>query len=176
MATLNDLRTKGGVIVTAVIALGLVAFLLGDLFSSGSIFTSRANRVGKINGQNIEYQEYAYQVEYVKNIYTSLYGSSAFDAAQYDAIYNEAWNDLVMANAYAPSFNKMGLMVTDAEVVDMIQGGFLSPIITTFFSDPATRTYSPELLRNFLAQVETNQMAYDLWNYIKKKAAEQRLV
>ena len=113
MATLNDLSTKGGVIVTAVIALGLVAFLLGDLFSSGSIFTSRANRVGKINGQNIEYQEYAYQTEYVKNIYTALYGSSAFDAAQYDAIYNEAWNDLVMANAYAPSFNKMGLMVTD---------------------------------------------------------------
>ena len=176
MATLNDLRTKGGVIVTAVIALGLVAFLLGDLFSSGSIFTSRANRVGKINGQNIEYQEYAYQTEYVKNIYTALYGSSAFDAAQYDAIYNEAWNDLVMANAYAPSFNKMGLMVTDAEVVDMIQGGFLSPIITSFFSDPATRTYSPELMRNFLSQVEGNQMAYDLWNYIKRKAAEQRLV
>lgn len=176
MATLNDLRTKGGVIVTIVIAVGLVAFLLGDLFSSGSIFTSRANRVGKINGQNIEYQEYAYQTEYVKNIYTALYGSSAFDAAQYDAIYNEAWNDLIMANAYAPSFQKLGLMVTDQEVVDMIQGGFLSPVITSFFADPTTRTYSPELLRNFLAQVESNQMAYDLWNYIKKKAAEQRLI
>lgn len=176
MATLNDLRTKGGVIVTAVIALGLVAFLLGDLFSSGSIFSSRANRVGKINGQNIEYQEYAYQTEYVKNIYTALYGSSAFDAAQYDAIYNEAWNDLVMAHAYAPSFNKLGLMVTDAEVVDMIQGGFLSPIITTFFADPATGAYSSDILKNFLAQVESNPMAYDLWNYIKKKAAEQRLV
>ncbi len=176
MATLNDLRTKGGVIVTIVIALGLIAFLLGDLFSNGSIFTSRANRVGKINGQNIEYQTYAYQTEYVKNIYTALYGSSAFDAAQYDAIYNEAWNDLVMANAYAPSFARMGLTISDQEVVDMIQGGFLSPIITSFFSDPTTGGYNPEFLRNFLAQVETNQMAYDLWNYIKKKAAEQRLV
>ncbi len=176
MATLNDLRTKGGVVVTAVIALGLVAFLLGDLFSSGSIFTSRANRVGKINGQNIEYQEYVLQTEYVKNIYSSLYGSSAFDAAQYDAIYNEAWNDLVMANAYSPSFEKLGLTVTDAEVVDMIQGGFLSPVITAFFSDPETGSYNPEFLRNFLQQVEGNQMAYDLWNYIKKKAAEQRLL
>ncbi|MBO7300499.1 MAG: SurA N-terminal domain-containing protein [Tidjanibacter sp.] len=176
MATLNDLRTKGGVIVTAVIALGLVAFLLGDLFSNGSVFTSKANRVGKINGQNIEYQEYAYQTEYVKNIYSALYGTSAFDAAQYDAIYNEAWNDLVMANAYASSFGKLGLVVSEQEVVDMIQGGFLSPVITSFFSDPTTRTYSPELLRNFLAQVESNQVAFDLWNYIKKKAVEQRLV
>ena len=176
MATLNDLRTKGGVIVTAVIAIGLVAFLLGDLFSSGSIFTSRANRIGKINGQNIEYQEYAYQTEYVKNIYTALYGTSAFNTAQYDAINNEAWNDLVMANAYASSFAKLGLVVSEQEVVDMIQGGFLSPVITSFFSDPATGTYSPELLRTFLSQVEGNQMAYDLWNYIKKKATEQRLV
>ena len=176
MATLNDLRTKGGVIVTAVIALGLVAFLLGDLFSNGSVFTSKANRVGKINGQNIEYQEYAYQTEYVKNIYSALYGTSAFNAAQYDAIYNEAWNDLVLANAYAPSFGKLGLTVSDQEVVDMIQGGFLSPIITGFFSDPNTGAYSPAFLRDFLAQVETNQVAYDLWNYIKKKASEQRLV
>ena len=176
MATLNDLRTKGGIVVTIVIALGLIAFLLGDLFSSGSIFTSRANRVGKIDGKNIEYQEYAVQTEYVKNIYSSLYGTSAFDTAMYDAIYNEAWNDLVMANAYAPSFEKMGLMVTDAEVVDMIQGGFLSPIIQGFFSDPTTGAYSPEFLRSFLSQVETNQMAFDLWNYIKRKAAEQRVV
>lgn len=176
MATLNDLRTKGGILVTVVIAIGLVAFLLGDLFSSGSIFTSRANRVGKINGQNIEYQEYAVQTEYVKNIYTALYGSSAFDAAQYDAIYNEAWNDLVMTNAYAPSFNRLGLTISDEEVVDMIKGGFISPVISSFFADPATGTYSPDILRNFLAQVEGNQMAYDLWNYIKKKAAEQRLV
>lgn len=176
MATLNDLRTKGGVIVTAVIALGLVAFLLGDLFSNGSVFTSKANRVGKINGQNIEYQEYAYQTEYVKNIYSALYGTSAFNAAQYDAIYNEAWNDLVLANAYAPSFTKLGLAVSEQEVVDMIQGGFLSPIITSFFADPATGEYNPAFLRDFLAQVETNQMAYDLWNYIKKKASEQRLV
>lgn len=176
MATLNDLRTKGGVLVTVVIAIGLVAFLLGDLFSSGSIFTSRANRVGKINGQNIEYQEYAVQTEYVKNIYTALYGSSAFNAAQYDAIYNEAWNDLVMANAYAPSFNRLGLTISDEEVVDMIQGDFLSPVISSFFADPTTGTYNPEILRSFLAQVEGNQMAYDLWNYIKKKAAEQRLV
>ena len=58
----------------------------------------------------------------------------------------------------------------------MIQGGFLSPIIQGFFSDPATGAYSPEFLRNFLSQVETNQMAFDLWNYIKRKAAEQRVV
>ncbi len=176
MATLNDLRTKGGLLVTIVIALGLVAFLLGDLFSSGSIFGSRANRVGKINGKNIEYQEYLVQTEYVKNIYSSLYGSSAFDAAQYDAIYNEAWNDLVMANAFTPSFQKLGLTISDAEIVDMIQGGFLSPVITGFFSDPNTGVYSADVLRNFLAQVESNPMAYDLWNYIKKKAAEQRLI
>lgn len=176
MATLNDLRTKGGVIVTAVIALGLIAFLLGDLFSNGSIFASRANRVGKIAGNNIEYQVYANQTEYVKNIYSSLWGTTAFDSQQYDMIYNEAWNDLLLANSYNPSFEKMGLTVSDAEMVDMIQGAYVSPVISSFFADPATGVYSPEVLRGFLAQVETNEMAYNLWNYIKKRVAEQRVV
>ena len=176
MATLNDLRTKGGVIVTVVIALGLIAFLLGDLFSNGSIFTSRANRVGKIAGNNIEYQVYANQTEYVKNIYSSLWGSSAFDAQQYDMIYNEAWNDLLMSNSYKPSFEKMGLTISDAEMVDMIQGAYVSPVIRSFFADPSTGVYSPEMLKGFLSQIESNEAVYNIWNYIKRRVAEQRLV
>lgn len=176
MATLNDLRTKGGVIVTVVIALGLIAFLLGDLFSNGSIFTSRANRVGKIAGNNIEYQVYANQTENVKNIYSQLWGTTAFDAQQYDMIYNEAWNDLLMNNSYKPSFEKMGLIISDAEMVDMIQGAYVSPVIRSFFADPATGVYSPEVLKGFLSQVESNEAAYNIWNYIKRRVAEQRLV
>ena len=172
MATLNDLRTKGGVIVTVVIALGLIAFLLGDLFSNGSIFTSRANSVGKIAGNNIEYQVYANQTEYVKNIYSSLWGSSAFDAQQYDMIYNEAWNDLLMSNSYQPSLEKMGLTISDAELVDMIQGAHISPVIRSFFADPATGAYSPEVLKGFLSQIESNENVYNIWNYIKRRAAE----
>ena len=56
MPSLNNLRTKGGVIVTIVIFLALIAFLVGDFFSGGStLFNARKMRVGSINGKNIDY-------------------------------------------------------------------------------------------------------------------------
>ena len=59
MASLNTLRTKGGVIVTIVIFVALLAFLIGDVFTSGSsLMNSRKMRVGEINGKNIGYVEF----------------------------------------------------------------------------------------------------------------------
>lgn len=166
MATLNDLRTKGGVIVTVVIAVGLVAFLLGDLFSSGSTFSSRASRVGKINGKNIEYQEFLVHAENVKNIYAMVQGSSAFDSAAYDAIYQEAWNDMLMTYSFKPSFEKLGLTISEAEMKDMVNGNFISPVFNA----------APEVLYSFLAAAQSDPAAYQRWTYFKKVASEQRLM
>lgn len=177
MATLNELRTKGGVIVTAIIAIALVAFLLGDLFSSSSTsLNSRRTRVGVIDGKNIGYNEYADRTDAVKNVYQSLWGTTAFSNEQYDMVYDEAWNDMVFTNSYAPSFARMGLTVSPEEQVDMIRGEYLSPIVMSFFADPATGTFSPEYLRNFLSQVSTNPTAALLWNYIKERITQERLM
>lgn len=166
MATLNDLRTKGGVIVMIVIAVALVAFLLGDLFSSGSTFSSRASRVGKINGKNIEYQEFLVHTENVKNLYAMMQGSSAFDSETYDAIYQEAWNDMIMTYSFAPSFQRLGLTISEAEMKDMVNGKYISPVFNA----------SPDVLYSFLAAAQSDPAAYQRWNYFKKIASEQRLM
>ena len=53
MATLNTLRTRGGVIVSIVIGIALLAFLLGDLSSAGNMMNARKMRVGEIDGNKI---------------------------------------------------------------------------------------------------------------------------
>ncbi len=53
MATLNTLRTRGALFLSIVIGVALIAFLLGDLATAGSIFQSRKNRVGQIYGKNM---------------------------------------------------------------------------------------------------------------------------
>ena len=55
MATLNTLRTRGGVIVSIVIGIALLAFLLGDLSSAGNMMNARKMRVGEIDGNKIGY-------------------------------------------------------------------------------------------------------------------------
>ena len=54
MATLNTLRTRGGIVVSIVIGIALLAFLLGDFGNQGaSAFQERKMRVGEINGEKI---------------------------------------------------------------------------------------------------------------------------
>ena len=45
MVTLNTLRTRGGVIVSIVIGIALLAFLLGDFSSAGNMMQSRKMRI-----------------------------------------------------------------------------------------------------------------------------------
>ena len=140
MATLNDLRTKGGIVVTVVIALGLVAFLLGDLLGNGSIFAPKQDTVvGKIDGQEIEYLDFMEKYEQVKAVYG---GSSSVEAQE---MFNDmVWSDIVLEEAYMPSFEEMGMMVTEEELLDMISGQFVSPYLLSQFQ------YNPEAFYAFL--------------------------
>ena len=49
MATLQKIRNRGGVLVSIVIGLALVAFIVGDALSSGASLINRSrNKVGEV--------------------------------------------------------------------------------------------------------------------------------
>ncbi len=59
MATLQNIRNKGPLLVI-VIGVALLAFVLGDLFSSGSLLVGKArDRAFVVNGEVITTQEYS---------------------------------------------------------------------------------------------------------------------
>lgn len=175
MATLNDLRTKGAVILSIIIGVALIAFLLGDFLNTGSsLINSRKMRVGEIDGNKIGYTEYNNQTTYYTNIYQMLWGTTSLNAQQYEMVYNMAWENLLLKDSYEPSFNRMGLTVSKAEQVDMINGVYVSPVITSMFTNPQTGTFEPEIMNGFLANVEANSDAYQLWSYIKEQIVYQR--
>lgn len=48
MATLQTIRNRGGLLVSIVIGLALIAFIVGDALNSGSrIFNSQRNQIGR---------------------------------------------------------------------------------------------------------------------------------
>lgn len=166
MATLNDLRTKGGIVVTVVIALGLVAFLLGDLLGNGSIFAPDQDTVvGEIDGQEIEYLDFMEKYEQVKAVYG---GTSSVEAQE---MFNDmVWSDIILEKAYMPSFEEMGMMVSEAELLDMINGQFVSPYLLSQFQ------YNPEAFYAFLAEAEANAELEGVWNYLQDQAVKERLM
>ena len=139
MASLNTLRTKGGVIVTIVIFVALLAFLIGDVFTSGSsLMNSRKMRVGEIDGKTVGYVDFLNKSDEISNIYKMMWGRDAFSAEEQEMIYNMAWQQFIMQDAYQPGFQKLGMTVAAAEQVDMVNGAYLSPVITSMFANPAT--------------------------------------
>ena len=177
MASLNTLRTKGGVIVTIVIFLALLAFLIGDIFTSGSsLMNSRKMRVGEIDGTNVEYIDFLNKSDEISNIYKMMWGRDAFSAQEQEMIYNMAWQQFIMQDAYLPGFEKLGLAVSDAEQVDMVDGTYLSPVITSTFANPATGEFDVQFLKAFLAQVNVNDGSYALWSFLRNQMTEERIM
>lgn len=177
MASLNTLRTKGGVILSVVIAVALLAFLLGDLTSSGSsLLNSRKMRVGEINDNSIGYTEFYNLSEYMTGISQLMYGKSALSTEETDAVRNMAWDELISKYAYRPGFGKMGIMASQAEQVDMVSGEYISPVISSMFINPNTGAFDRTLLQAFIVNMDNDASGNSaaLWNFFKNQMVSQR--
>ncbi len=176
MATLNTLRTKGGVIVSIVIGIALLAFLLGDLSSANGMLTSRKMRVGEINGTHIGYLEYTNLVDHLTAVQQALTGKDALTNEEQEQVRQMAWDQLINQYAFNPGFQDMGLVISEAEQIDMVDGAYLSPVINSVFVNPNTGMFDPTLLRNFVANLSQDASGRSamIWDYLKDQMSRQR--
>ncbi|MDE6183714.1 MAG: SurA N-terminal domain-containing protein, partial [Rikenellaceae bacterium] len=154
MATLNTLRTKGGVILAVIIGISLLAFLLGDLANSGGVLlgSSKMN-VGQINGQTVTYQEYLAQVERITRAQQIATGTENLSEQQRQQVRNAAWESIARQLSFNESLENLGLIVTDDELTDMVTGQWVSPIVSSIFRDPQTGVFDPGMLSDYVAHL-----------------------
>lgn len=179
MATLNTLRTRGGVIVSIVIGVALLAFLLGDFGNSGAnMMNQRKMRVGEINGEKIGYTQFVDGVNEFTAIAEMESNSGSLTSEQTDLVRDRAWQELISQYAMMPGLSGAGLMVSEAEQIDMVDGAYISPFITSKFSNPQTGQYDASALRNFVSNISrdpSGRLAL-YWNYVKEQMNMQRLL
>ena len=108
MATLNTLRTRYGIVLSIVIAVVLLAFILGDQLNNrrGPQQQSEDFKVGEIAGKTINASEY-YQAKSLVD------GNNRIGA---DNIADMAWGTLILDNFMEPTCTEAGIVVTDAEL------------------------------------------------------------
>lgn len=176
MASLNRLRSKGGVIVAIVIGIALLAFVLGDLLTSGSTLMGNSKmNVGTIEGDKISTFEYAQMIDEMTEIQRITTGQTGSTEEAGAAIREQAWNQIVMDKAFKPAAADAGLTVSEAEMVSLLSGDMdhISPIIAQFrpFLDPQTGMFSPEYLRAFIMQVDEDETGQTrlLWSYLQNE-------
>ncbi len=135
MALINKIREKSGVAV-GVIAVSLILFIVGgDLLGPGSLFGGQDQNVGEIAGQKISYPEFNAKVDEARAAYEQQTGRPATEQDQVQ-LRDQAWNQFILDIAYQKEYDALGLSVTPDELVDMVQGNYISPAIRQTFTDP----------------------------------------
>ena len=153
MGIINKIRARAGLAV-GLIAVGLALFLVGgDVLSPNSVLLRRnREQIGKIAGERISVTRFQEVLDRLSQNYRINNGQSPDNEALY-ALREQAWQQLILEIAYQEEFDALGLQVSDAELVDMVQGEHVRPEVVRAFTDPETQDFDPATLREYLANL-----------------------
>lgn len=178
MALIGKIREKSGLAVT-IIAVGLLLFIVGsDLMQTNSFLMGRtSNTVGTIAGKDIDYKDFQAKLEEAKANYANQTGKAPTEMEN-QSLTEQVWNQFLFDNAYTPEFEKLGLAVSEDELVDMVQGKNIHPSIQQVFVDQQTKQFDKKLVQNYLAairggKVDKRQAA--MWVNFEKSLGPDRL-
>ncbi len=175
MATLERIRNKSGLLVI-VIAIGLLAFLLGDLMSSGdSMFRRSKMQIAEINGTSVSYPEYQSYVTELEDYYKLNSRSSALDENTSYQIREQAWNQMVQDVIMNEKYEDLGIVVTADEIFEMATGKNVHPQIRQMFTNPQTGIFDKAQVINFLQQKNLDPNANFYWLFLEKQIKKERL-
>ena len=128
----------------ALIGLSILAFLISDLLGPNSmLFGGGSNNVGEIAGETISRERYQQKVEEFKYNFQANQGRTPTDA-EMTSVRQQAWDFMIIEVAFKEQYEELGIEVTDEELVDMVQGDNISPIIKQAFTDPETGEFNKE--------------------------------
>jgi peptidyl-prolyl cis-trans isomerase D len=146
-----------GKIVVGAIMVTMVAFIGTDLIGNSSILGGGDNPdIGEIAGESISNKEFQRKVDELSYNFAINTGRNPLQE-ETDQIRNQAWNALILEKAYENQFDELGVSVTNAELVDMVQGSNISPQIMQFFADPETGQFSKQNVTAFLGSLQDAQ-------------------
>jgi peptidyl-prolyl cis-trans isomerase D len=173
MAVLEQIRTKAGWLILVIISIALLSFIIDptSLQTVSSMFSSR-NDVGEINGTTISYQDYAQRMEYYTKVDQILYQNQSEGLA--DRAKENAWFSFISQNIFEKEYTKIGLDISDVELLDLAKGSNISPIIANLFTDPNTGQLNWENLNFFWANADGSEERQLLINYLEDEIIKNR--
>ena len=179
MATLQKIRDKG-VLLVIVVGVALVAFVLGDLLTSGTTLMERGHdRAFVVDGETITTQEYADRVAAMEEFHRIL-GGQMLDENASIQIREQVYQQMVRERLIRNQATRLGLTVTRAELNDLVHGEVLSPILyqLPFFIDHQTGMLDRTNLMTFLSMLNTPNISPEeqaMWLVIENMILTHRL-
>jgi len=178
MATLQNIRNRGSLMIAIVIGLALGAFILGDMLNSGSnLMKPSQMEIAEIDGESIQYPDFQKKVEELSEIYKMNTQQNQIDENTWEQIREQVWQGYLQEIILGKVTGDLGIAVTSEELFDLVQGNSPHPIIQQLFRDPQTGAVDKSSILMFLKSLETNatpqQKSY--WLYIENQIQQDRI-
>lgn len=116
MATLEKIRSKS-VFLLVVIGVALLAFIIGDFFTSGRTLFGTGTTIAKVGNQKIDIQEFQRRVEQANQ--QAQNSGQKIDQA---VLQQQVLNSLVNEKLFKQELEDLELVVTDSELSDAMLG------------------------------------------------------
>ena len=176
MAVLQTLRTKFGLAISIIVALGLLSFIIdpGQIQSAVQSMSSKFD-VGKINGKSVSYTDFQEDIDHYTRLHELMTGSSASSEEEHTQIRDAAWQALVDKFLIVREAKDAGITVGEEEMLDLTTGANPSPLISqnSMFVD-ANGNFSPDMVVDFVKLVNTDDNYKLYWNYLQNTIYTQQ--
>ncbi|HET8754337.1 MAG TPA: peptidylprolyl isomerase [Salinimicrobium sp.] len=166
MAVLNKIRQRS-VILILVIALALFSFVLADVIRNGGMISQKSqNTIASVNGEDLDREQFARQVEaYQRNMGPNASSSQAV---------NMVWNMNLREMLLEEQFDELGIRVEEAQVKNLLRQQLAGD--PTFSNEAGM--FDENKLEEYVATIKaTSPVAYQQWvdfeNSVAKSAREQ---
>ena len=178
MAVLEKIRVKFGILITVLVALALLSFIIDpQTLQSAFQMMSSDNKVGEMNGKNINYREFYEDYDHYQKLYSMMGQNTNSEEAQ-AAIRDIAWQDNYTRLVFAPKAEKAGIFVGKEELFDLTQGDNISPVLLQqrLFTDE-NGNFSRVALLNFVQSIDNDASGQSAayWNFLEKNIYDAQL-
>ena len=154
MATLQNIRNRGSLMIAIVIGLALGAFILGDMLTSGSnLMKPSQMEIAEINGESVQYPDFQKKVEELSEIYKMNTQQTQIDENTWDQIREQVWQGYLQENILGKATEELGITVSADELFDLVQGNNPHQIIQQLFRDQQTGQVDKSAILRFLKEL-----------------------
>lgn len=172
MGVMNKLRENTGVILwILVISFGVIWTLQdSDVFNTVGQPTGN---IAVVNGADITYQEFQQAVEQqMQQVRQQVQGDVT--PQMQDMVREQTYTQLVNAQLIQQEMDRLGIQVTDEEVMDMVYGDNPHPVIQQQFADE-TGQVDQQLIANLAQNPELRESWLQLEQFLRDERRENKM-
>lgn len=182
MALIGSIRKKK-YLLFVVLMFAISLFVIAMKFENGGGQNQKAI-VGEINGVEIDYIKFNQKLEFdlAQANQNAAQSGKTLQEYEINQVKTGVWQHFISENTILAEAKKLGLAVTNAEVIDMVQGNNIIDQVKNSFTDQATGQFDRSKVIEFLQNIakadpnnEQAQMMKASWLNFEKNLPDFRL-